>query len=39
VLIEPTKHVGGLSMSGINTAESEHTLKWTIRQDRRLTLK
>lgn len=24
VLIEPTKHVGGLSTSGINTAESEH---------------
>jgi hypothetical protein len=30
VLIEPTKHVGGLSTSGINTAESEHMLKWTI---------
>src|SRR5512139_3446073 len=30
VLIEPTKHVGGLSTSGINTAESEHMLMWTI---------
>ena len=30
VLIEPTRHVGGLSTSGINTAESEHMLKWTI---------
>lgn len=30
VLIEPTKHVGGLSTSGINTAESEHMLHWTI---------
>ncbi|MEI7809748.1 MAG: FAD-dependent oxidoreductase, partial [Verrucomicrobiota bacterium] len=30
VLIEPTKHVGGLSTSGINTAETEHMLKWTI---------
>ncbi|MES2505498.1 MAG: FAD-dependent oxidoreductase [Verrucomicrobiota bacterium] len=30
VLIEPTQHVGGLSTSGINTAESEHMLKWTI---------
>lgn len=30
VLIEPEKHVGGLSTSGINTAESEHMLKWTI---------
>lgn len=29
LLIEPTKHVGGLSTSGINTAESEHMLKWT----------
>lgn len=29
-LIEPYKHVGGLSTSGINTAESEHMLKWTI---------
>ncbi len=30
LLIEPTKHIGGLSTSGINTAESEHMLKWTI---------
>lgn len=30
VLVEPTQHVGGLSTSGINTAESEHMLKWTI---------
>lgn len=30
LLIEPTKHVGGLSSSGINTAESEHMLTWTI---------
>lgn len=30
LLIEPAKHVGGLSTSGINTAESEHMLKWTI---------
>src|SRR5690606_756037 len=30
VIVEPTKHVGGLSTSGINTAESEHMLKWTI---------
>lgn len=30
VLIEPTKHVGGLSTSGINTAETEHMLKWAI---------
>ncbi len=30
LLIEPTKHVGGLSTSGINTAESEHMLAWTI---------
>lgn len=30
VLIEPTRHVGGLSTSGINTAESEHMLQWTI---------
>ncbi len=29
-LLEPTKHLGGLSTSGINTAESEHMLKWTI---------
>lgn len=30
LLIEPTHHVGGLSTSGINTAESEHMLAWTI---------
>ena len=30
ILIEPTRHIGGLSTSGINTAESEHMLKWTI---------
>ncbi len=30
LLIEPTRHVGGLNTSGINTAESEHMLKWTI---------
>lgn len=30
LLIEPTRHVGGLSTSGINTAESEHMLPWTI---------
>src|SRR4051812_42518025 len=30
LLIEPTRHVGGLSTSGINTAESEHMLRWTI---------
>jgi hypothetical protein len=30
LLLEPTKHIGGLSTSGINTAESEHMLHWTI---------
>jgi len=30
VLIEPTKHVGGMATSGINTAETEHMLTWTI---------
>lgn len=30
VLVEPTRHNGGLSTSGVNTAESEHMLKWTI---------
>ncbi|MEA3211952.1 MAG: hypothetical protein QOE70_5009 [Chthoniobacter sp.] len=30
LLIEQTQHVGGLNTSGINTAESEHMLKWTI---------
>jgi|GEM_PF-615118 len=29
LLIEPTRHVGGLSTSGINTAELEHMLRWT----------
>src|SRR5437762_12424462 len=29
VLIEPTRHVGGLNTSGICTAETEHMLKWT----------
>lgn len=29
LLIEPTRHVGGLSTSGLNTAESEHMLTWT----------
>ena len=30
LIVEPTRHVGGLSTSGINTAETEHMLKWTI---------
>lgn len=30
VLIEPSGHVGGLNTSGLNTAESEHMLTWTI---------
>jgi hypothetical protein len=30
LLIEPMGHVGGLSTSGINTAENEHMLNWTI---------
>jgi len=30
LLIEPTQHVGGLNTSGLNTAETEHMLKWTI---------
>jgi FAD dependent oxidoreductase len=30
LLIEPTRHIGGLSTSGLNTAETEHMLKWTI---------
>ncbi|NJP51985.1 FAD-dependent oxidoreductase [Streptomyces sp. SBST2-5] len=29
LLIEPTRHLGGLSTSGLNTAESEHMLTWT----------
>ncbi len=28
-LVEPTRHIGGLSTSGLNTAETEHMLKWT----------
>jgi len=30
LLIEPTRHVGGLSTSGLNTAEMEHMLAWTV---------
>ncbi len=30
LLVEPSGHVGGLNTSGINTAETEHMLKWTI---------
>jgi len=30
VLIEQTGHIGGLNTSGINTAETEHMLIWTI---------
>jgi len=30
VLIEPTKHVGGLNTSGIGTAETEHMIEETI---------
>jgi hypothetical protein len=30
LLIEPTRHIGGLSTSGLNTAETEHMLKWTV---------
>lgn len=30
ILIEPTQHVGGMNTSGLNTAETEHMLKWTI---------
>ncbi len=29
LLINPQQHVGGLSTSGLNTAETEHMLKWT----------
>lgn len=29
LLVEPTRHVGGLNTSGLNTAETEHMLKWT----------
>ena len=30
VLLEQTGHVGGLNASGINTAETEHMLMWTV---------
>ncbi|MFU8893928.1 MAG: FAD-dependent oxidoreductase, partial [Luteolibacter sp.] len=30
LLIEPTRHVGGMSTSGVNTAETEHMLPWTL---------
>lgn len=30
LLIEPTAHVGGMNTSGLNTAETEHMLVWTI---------
>lgn len=30
LLIEPTRHVGGMSTSGLNTAETEHMLAWTL---------
>lgn len=30
LLIEPTRHVGGMSTSGLNTAETEHMLDWTL---------
>jgi hypothetical protein len=30
LLVEPTHHIGGMNTSGVNTAESEHMLKWTI---------
>jgi hypothetical protein len=30
ILIEPTKHIGGLSTSGLNNAEIEHMLEWTV---------
>ena len=29
MLLEPTRHVGGLNTSGLNTAETEHMLRWT----------
>lgn len=29
-LIEPTSHIGGLTTSGLTTAETEHMLAWTI---------
>jgi hypothetical protein len=30
LLIEPTRHIGGMNTSGLNTAETEHMLEWTI---------
>lgn len=30
ILIEPTSHVGGMNTSGLNTAETEHLLLWTL---------
>jgi hypothetical protein len=30
LLVEPTPHIGGLNTSGLNTAETEHMLAWTI---------
>ena len=30
LLIEPKRHVGGMSTSGLTTAETEHMLKWTL---------
>lgn len=30
VLVEPTRHVGGLNTSGLTTAEAEHMLAWTL---------
>lgn len=30
LLIEPTQHIGGMSTSGLNTAETEHMLAWTL---------
>jgi hypothetical protein len=30
LLIEPTRHIGGMSTSGVNTAETEHMLPWTL---------
>ena len=30
LLVEPTSHVGGMNTSGLNTAETEHMLTWTI---------
>lgn len=30
LLIEPTRHAGGLNTSGLTTAETEHMLTWTL---------